>query len=224
MSCKKYSYLDFDKYIKNSNFKFKKNRNLIDKNDFDYIYQNFGLKGLEAQQKRIELGEYIEKEEIKYQEGNIKIETWKSVYIFSDYNICKLHRLRAPSYIEYFPNGNKKIEKYYFNDKLTNGEEAAVIKWFQNGKKKCEEIHDFERGLHHLQKPAIIEYYQNGNKKLEKWYKHNQLFRKGEPAYIEWYDNGEKKEERYYKNNHLYRGKNKECIIKWDEEGKIILN
>ena len=105
--------------------------------------------------------------------------------------------------VEYWPNGNKKIEGKYHNGQL----EGTLIKWHENEQKSSE---------------VVI---QNGEPcgKAYSWYKSGQ--KRSETEYIDgknyaktilWHENGQKKEEIEWRAGKMVSSK------EWDERGKQI--
>lgn len=190
----------------------------------NYINQTFGNLKLDSYTKF--KNNKLKKYETHYQNNNPKEEISLDVFDGSEIYVDYLNNFLGPAYIEYYENGNKKLELYIIKDKLHRLNGPALIEYYESGNLKREEWYKNHPkkylGLHNLEQPSILEWYENGQKKQEQWYKNNKLWRKNEPAVIEWYENGQKKEERYYKNGHLHRDTKGPRELIWDQLGNYI--
>ena len=173
--------------------------NRINKNHFDYIYQNFGRWGLNKEQFRLGQNPTIKHNKTFFENGNLKTEEWIVELILTDLTITYNHRLKEPSYIEYYNSGNVKKKIYTFNGCLINTNDASIIEWYDYGVIK-------KKSWYHFNKNILS----------------SELHKTDGPAVIEWYENGQKKEYRYYKNNHLYRDTKGPKELIWDELGNYI--
>jgi len=77
--------------------------------------------------------------------------------------------------IDYYPNGQKKYERWYLNGKL-NREDG----------------------------PAFQYWYRNGRKWVEKWWSNNKEHREDGPSHQMWFGNGQKEYERWLLNDKEY--------------------
>jgi len=92
--------------------------------------------------------------------------------------IKKFEKFNEPKItIDYYPNGQKKVEW-----------------WELNGKYK----------YHREDGPAYQKWYKNGQKRLESWYLNDKRHRENGPAYQSWYGNGQKESEYWFLNNKIY--------------------
>jgi antitoxin component YwqK of YwqJK toxin-antitoxin module len=72
----------------------------------------------------------------------------------------------------------------------------ACIEWYKNGQKKLEKW-KINGILHRVDGPAYTVWHENGKKKLEEWCLNGKLHKLDGPAWIEWYENGNKKKQKY---------------------------
>lgn len=102
----------------------------------------------------------------------------------------------APSVIEYYENGQKKMEENHYRNKEGSTEHKHMVTEFYsknnyefNDKKKSQRwFVDGKVTNNEEDVPASVEYYENGNVKNEAWYKEGKLHRNGNhPAFIEYF-------------------------------------
>jgi len=147
----------------------------------------------------------------------------------------QLHREGVkPAWIEYFENGNVKIELYYINKKRhREGDKPASISYYENGNIDSETY--YINGNRHREgdKPAWIKYYpsecgKTGNIKCESYYINYELHREGDkPAWIEYYPSecgktGNIKRESYYIKSKCCREDDKPNRIEYSDDGNTI--
>ena len=73
--------------------------------------------------------------------------------------------------IIYYPNGNKKQERYYLNNKLHNEYGPAIIGYLPTGNKWYEHYY-LNGNFHNKHGPAYISYNNLGNKTYESYHFH----------------------------------------------------
>lgn len=119
-----------------------------------------------------------------------------------------------PAAIHYYQNENKASESYYKNGSLYRDDDLpSIVEYYYNGNGKIETETWYDDGyIHRENGPAIISYFKNenkenknNNKKSEKWYKKGKNYREpkieptGEivylPSIIHYYKNGNKEED-----------------------------
>ena len=132
---------------------------------------------------------YCEK---SYRDGKLCSERY-----YKDSTKQELHREDGPAKIEYWRNGNKKLEVYYIDGKQYREDGPARIFYYGSGNIDSEEYYK-EGVLHREDGPAYTQYYKNGNKKYDKYYIEGKLHREDGIASTHYYENGNKKYEGYY--------------------------
>jgi antitoxin component YwqK of YwqJK toxin-antitoxin module len=94
---------------------------------------------------------------------------------------------KRPTKVTYWPNGQKRLEEHWKDDKQ-DGLETA---WYENGQKSSER--HYKNGK---QDGLATGWHENGQKKIEHHFKNGK--RDGLETY--WNENGQKRWERHYKN------------------------
>ena len=103
-------------------------------------------------------------------------------------------------YLNFFENGQKKLEGSYKDGKL----DGLEVAWHENGKKMGES--KFKDGMDVLR----AEYYENGQKAHEITFKDGKMILE-----MRWYENGNKLGEGHYKD-----GQANDLWARWHENGK----
>ena len=146
------------------------------------------LKKQKENEKKV-TSDYIER--IMFEDGIMCVKEYKNWKIFKEfwYKNNKCHRdpkvepsgeiNDLPALIEYYENGNSKVEYWLQNDII---------------------YRDPSKDL-----PTCIEYYENGNRREEKWFRDTDLYREGNlPVLIKYSENGNKISELWCKNNSFH--------------------
>lgn len=130
-----------------------------------------------------------------------------------------------PDYVEYYDNGNKKLEQWHnaSRDERQYEDLPILIEYFENGNKKAEEWSDnnIEDELCVNDNPTRIEYFENGNKKLEQWSIECDKHRIDGPALIEYYENGCVMREEWYVRGECHRKGRLPARIEYNQNGVV---
>ena len=103
----------------------------------------------------------------------------------------------------------------------------SLLNYYENGQKKLEQC--FLNGQRHNENgPAFQEWFENGQKKLEQWYLNGERHRKDGPTFQMWDENGNLTDQIWYLNNKRHREDGPACthyngnekIEKWFLNGK----
>ena len=133
----------------------------------------------------------------------------------------KLHREILPALIAYFENGEKKREEWFKNGRLYRANDLPNFIFYREGNNHRTEVWEVD-GRYHRDNdlPAEIGYYSDGNKSFENWFNKGWIHRDNDkPAMIEYDENGCKKEETWHENNAVHRNDDKPARILYYENG-----
>lgn len=114
------------------------------------------------------------KEEIKFENNMSCFKEYINFVLRREYwyENWKLHREDdLPALIEYYENGNLRIQKWMKNGEpyLRENDLQSIVRYYESGQL---EIEEWKKGFFHQRKggkPSIIAYFENGNKKWESW-------------------------------------------------------
>ncbi len=116
---------------------------------------------------------------------------------FKDY---KLHRETKdekgdalPAWIQYYANGNKRIEKWYLNGVLSRPQ----------GEDDNKDDDEYQIEIAENMLPTVIHYYENGNPQTKIWFRNGKRHRIFYPAVIGFYDSGEIRSECWFENGNI---------------------
>ncbi len=148
-----------------------------------------------------------------YEDGVMK---WKERWCVNS----QLHRTSClPAEVHYDRNNKVIFKGWYDHDTLI---EQVCIQYYENGNKKIDRW-DQHGLLHRENGPAVIKYWEDGTTKKEKWYKRGKLHRIDFPAKIEYYKNGEVTMKSWYIDSKLIKSVCYEDhkVEKWFKKGKL---
>lgn len=172
-----------------------------------------------------------------YRDGSIHEEEW--------YENGRQHREDGPAWIRYNTNGEKELERWYFQGRMVSDEES-----FNAMKKDHEEmlnhpahkmVEDATKVEHYRSgmpetavwmndhfthrdgdKPAIISFNGDGSIKKQEWWIDGRRHRDGDkPAYTELHPSGAKHIDIWYKQNKKHREGEKPAMIDYYNDGTL---
>src|SRR3989344_2832858 len=117
------------------------------------------------------------------------------IILMRRYNHSTNYHAINTNIVEYYENGNTKIEKRQKKQRCIIG--PTIVKYHENGLIKTIIWHN-NGDKHRAGSPAFISYYKNGNVEKEMWGEVGNLHRINGPAIIIYFKNGNVYEKKYY--------------------------